>query len=84
MNDCTYGHEAALRRIAELDAALQKLLDSLPRCQLCDLLGLREDCNCLLSCDNDEHACGEDGGAKDLPWGPAARAARAVLAKGGT
>ena len=67
------------RTIAELSLALSNLLDALPQCQSCETPGTREDCNCLLVCDADEHGCLEDGGPRDVQWGPAVRAARRIL-----
>lgn len=66
-------------RVAQLSGALSDLLEALPQCQSCRDVGLREDCNIMLVCDDDSHGCIEDGGPKDVEWAVAARAARAAL-----
>ena len=66
-------------KLAEVTTALASLVGALPKCQVCGLPGTREDCNCLLACENNAHACGEDGGPRDVPWAPAVRAAIAIL-----
>ncbi len=59
-------------------AALREFAATLPTCQVegCEETGTREDCNCLYSCDDDEHTCHADGGPEDLPYAALVRVSK--------